>query len=172
MVSKSRCIYTCPVASGMRLRHKWFERSDLNLSRKRFEFGGLVFHDRIAVQPEKTHEVSRYKQAQRECVWKGSLLSLPQSTCTLSQAQLSFTSLINHMNRSNVYIYYHYFFYFFLLKLQKWFSQEQWETFSHCCLINMNGRHDEYWTASPLRPKSGSNILLHMHFLFHLFTVS
>ncbi len=43
VVSKSRCIYTCPVSSGMRLRHKWFERSDLNPSRKRFEFGGLVF---------------------------------------------------------------------------------------------------------------------------------
>ncbi len=25
-------------------------------------------------------------------------------------------------------------------------------------MINMNGRQNEYWTASPLRPKSGSNI--------------
>ncbi len=34
---------------------------------------------------------------------------------------------------------------------------------------------NEYWTASPLRPKSGSNIaklLLHMHFLFLPFTLS
>ncbi len=32
----------------------------------------------------------------------------------------------------------------------------------------MNGRQNEYWTASPLRPKSGSNIaklLLHISFL-------
>ncbi len=25
-------------------------------------------------------------------------------------------------------------------------------------MINMNGKQNEYWTASPLRPKSGSNI--------------
>ncbi len=43
VVSTSRCIYTCPISSGMCLRHKWFEWSDLNPSRKRFEFGGLVF---------------------------------------------------------------------------------------------------------------------------------
>ncbi len=46
------------------------------------------------------HEV-RCKRAQRECAGKGSLLSLPQLTCALSQAQQSFTSLINHMNQSN-----------------------------------------------------------------------
>ncbi len=59
--------------------------------------------------------------------------------------------------------------YLFSLKLQKWFSQEQ------CAMINMNGRQNEYWTASPLRPKSGSNIaklLLHMRFLFLPFTLS
>ncbi len=33
-------------------------------------------------------------------------------------------------------------------------------------MINMNGRHNEYWTASPLRPKSGSNTLLHCVFSF------
>ncbi len=43
VVSTSRCFYTCPVSSGMSLRHEWFERSDLNPSRKRFRFGGLVF---------------------------------------------------------------------------------------------------------------------------------
>ncbi len=40
-------------------------------------------------------------------------------------------------------------------------------------MINMNGRQNEYWRASPLRPKSGSNIaklLLHMRFLFLPFT--
>ncbi len=60
----------------------------------------------------------------------------------------------------------------FSLKLQKWFSQEQWEM---CAMINMKGRQKEYWTASPLRPKSGSNIaklLLHMCFLFLPFTLS
>ncbi len=34
---------------------------------------------------------------------------------------------------------------------------------------------NEYWTASPLRPKSGSNIaklLLHMRFIFLPFTLS
>ncbi len=56
------------------------------------------FHDRIAVRPEKTHEVTRCKQAQREYAGKAYLLSLPQLTCVLSQAQQSFTSLINHMN--------------------------------------------------------------------------
>ncbi len=72
------------------------------------------------------------------------------------------------------YTYYKYIiiiviFYLFSLKLQKWFSQEQWEMF--CAIINMN----EYWSASPLRPKSRSNIaqlLLHMHFLFLPFTLS
>ncbi len=48
--------------------------------------------------------------------------------------------------------------YLFSLKLQKWFSREQWEMF--CAVINMN----EYWNASPLRPKSGSNTLLHCVF--------
>ncbi len=33
-------------------------------------------------------------------------------------------------------------------------------------MINMNGRQNEYWTASPLRPKSGSNTLLHCVFSF------
>ncbi len=92
----NRCIYTCPVSSGMRPRHNWFEQSDW----KRFDFGGLVF-SRSDVQPEKTHEGTRCKQAQRECAGKGSLLSLPQLTRTLSQAQQSFASLINHMNHSN-----------------------------------------------------------------------
>ncbi len=38
-------------------------------------------------------------------------------------------------------------------------------------MINMNGRQNEYWTASPLRPKSGSNIaklLLTLHIRFVL----
>ncbi len=42
-------------------------------------------------------------------------------------------------------------------------------------LINMNDGQNEYWNASPLRPKSGSNIaqlLLHMRFLFLPFTLS
>ncbi len=47
-----------------------------------------------------THEVTRCKQSQRECAGKDSMLSLPQLTCALSKAQQSFTSLINHMNRS------------------------------------------------------------------------
>ncbi len=74
------------------------------------------------------------------------------------------------------YTYYKYiiiivFIYLFSLKLQKWFSQEQW------AMINMSGRQNEYWNASPLRPKTGSNItlaklLLHMCFLFLLFTCS
>ncbi len=80
---------------------QWFERSDLNQSRKRFEFGGLVFSRSDSCPTREMHEVSRCKQAQRECAGKGSLLSLPQLTCALSQAQQSFTSLINHMNRSN-----------------------------------------------------------------------
>ncbi len=78
------------------------------------------------------------------------------------------------------YTYYKYIiiiviFYLFSLKLQKWFSQEQWEIFYKCAMINMNDRQNEYWTASPLRLKSGSNIaklLLHMHFLFLPFTRS
>ncbi len=37
-------------------------------------------------------------------------------------------------------------------------------------MINRNGRQNEYWTASPLRPKSGSNTLLHMRFLLRLFS--
>ncbi len=40
-------------------------------------------------------------------------------------------------------------------------------------MINMNGRQNEYWTASPLRPKSGSNIaklLLHMRVLLIFLT--
>ncbi len=37
-------------------------------------------------------------------------------------------------------------------------------------MINRNGRQNEYWTASPLRPKSGSNTLLHMRFLLQLFS--
>ncbi len=40
-----------------------------------------------------------------------------------------------------------------------------------CAMINMNGRQNEYWTASPLRPKSGSNTLLHMRFLLQLFSL-
>ncbi len=63
----------------------------------------------------------------------------------------------------------------FSFKLQKWFSQEQWEMFLQCAMINMNGRQNKYWTVSPLRPKSGSNIaklLLHMRFLFLPFTLS
>ncbi len=62
------------------------------------------------------------------------------------------------------YTYYKYIiiiFYLLSLKLQKWFSQEQWEMLL-CVMINMN----EYWTASPLRPKSGSNTLLHCVFSF------
>ncbi len=42
-------------------------------------------------------------------------------------------------------------------------------------MINMNDRQNEYWNASPLRPKSGSNIaqwLLHMRSLFLPFTLS
>ncbi len=42
-------------------------------------------------------------------------------------------------------------------------------------MFNMNGRQNEYWTVSSLRPKSGSNIaklLLHMRFLFLPFTLS
>ncbi len=35
----------------------------------------------------------------------------------------------------------------------------------------MNDRHYEYWSASPLRPKSGSNTLLHMRFHFQLFSL-
>ncbi len=35
----------------------------------------------------------------------------------------------------------------------------------------MNARQNEYWTASPLRPKSGSNTLLHMRFHFQLFSL-
>ncbi len=68
--------------------------------------------------------------------------------------------------------------YLFWLKLQKWFSREQWEMF--CAMINMKrilerfpfksevwiniGRFPfksevrQYRNASPLRPKSGSNI--------------
>ncbi len=43
-------------------------------------------------------------------------------------------------------------------------------------MINMNGRQNEYWTASPLKPKSGSNIAkllltLHKRFLFLPFTL-
>ncbi len=30
-------------------------------------------------------------------------------------------------------------------------------------MINMNGRQNEYWTASPLRPKSGSNGAFPLH---------
>ncbi len=66
------------------------------------------------------------------------------------------------------YTYYKYIiiiFYLFSLKLQKWFSEEQWDIFYQCAVINMN----EYWTASPLKPKSGSNItklLLHVRILF------
>ncbi len=52
VISSSRCIYTCPVWTGMRPRHQWFERSDL----KRVEFRGLVFS-----LPEQTHEVTRCK---------------------------------------------------------------------------------------------------------------
>ncbi len=42
---------------------KWFERSDLNASRKLFE--GHPFQDRIAIQSENTHEVTRCKQPQK-----------------------------------------------------------------------------------------------------------
>ncbi len=74
------------------------------------------------------------------------------------------------------YTYYKYIiiiviFYLFWLKLQKWFSQEQWEIFYQCAMINMN----KYWTASPLRPKSGYNLaklLLNMRLLFLPFTRS
>ncbi len=38
-------------------------------------------------------------------------------------------------------------------------------------MINRNGRQNEYWSASPLRPKSGSNTLLHMRFLLQLFSL-
>ncbi len=50
--------------------------------------------------------------------------------------------------------------------LQKWFSPEQWEIFLQCAMINMKDRQNEYWDASPLRPKSGSNTLLHCVFSF------
>ncbi len=33
-------------------------------------------------------------------------------------------------------------------------------------MINMNDGQNEYWTGSPLRPKSGSNTLLHCLFSF------
>ncbi len=74
------------------------------------------------------------------------------------------------------YTYYKYIiiiviFYLFSLKLQKWFSQEQWEIFKQCAVINMKGRQNEYWNASPLRPKSGSNTLT-LRFLFLPFTRS
>ncbi len=41
---------------------------------------------------------------------------------------------------------------FILVKLQKWFSQKQWEIFSQYRLIDMNDKQDEYKAASPLRP--------------------
>ncbi len=133
MVSTSRCIYTCPVSSGMRLRHKWFERSDLNQSRKHWS-GLFTNHDWIAVRPERTHEVSRCKQAQRECAGKGSLLSLPQSTCALSQAQQSFTSLINHMNRSNTALAGQK----FVLAAAKIFSMQEKPCNENCIAFNGN----------------------------------
>ncbi len=79
--------------------------------------------------------------------------------------------IINTSIMNRFYTYYEYIiiiviFYLFSLKLQKWFSQEQWEIFLQCAMINMNGRQNEYWTASPLRPKSGSNTLLHFVFSF------
>ncbi len=100
VISTSRCIYTCPVSSGMHPRHKWFERSDLNPPRKRLEFGGWSFHDRIAVWPEKT-EVTMCKQAQRECAGRLSALSPSVNMHYHKHTQQSFTSLVNHMNWSN-----------------------------------------------------------------------
>ncbi len=68
--------------------------------------------------------------------------------------------IINTCIMYRFYTYYKYIiimiFFLFSLKLQKWFSQEQ------CAMINMN----EYWNASPLRAKSGSNTLLHCVFSF------
>ncbi len=74
--------------------------------------------------------------------------------------------IINMCIMYRFYTYYKYIiiiFYLFWLKLEKWFNQEQWEIFS---MINMNDRQNEDWTASPLRPKSGSNTLLHCIFSF------
>ncbi len=75
--------------------------------------------------------------------------------------------IINTRIMYRFYTYYKYIiiiviFYLFSLKLQTLFSQEQGEMFYQCAMINMN----EYWTASPLRPKSGSNTLLHCVFSF------
>ncbi len=60
------------------------------------------------------------------------------------------------------------FFNLFLLKLQNDIVKSSGDFLS--LLFDYNGRQDEYWTASPLRPKSGSNTLLHVR-CFQLFSL-
>ncbi len=85
----------------MRLRHKWFERSDLNPSRKCFELGGLVFSRSDSLSDQrKRMKVSRCKQA-RESAREG-LCSLSLSQHARYHKRSShLPALINHMNRSN-----------------------------------------------------------------------
>ncbi len=100
---------------------------------------------------------------------------------SLHCANYIYLSMIDIINTCIMYRFYTYYKYIIIIviflfsfKLQKWFSQDQWQIFLQCAMINMNGRQNEYWTASPLRPKSGSNIaklLLHAFFLSALYSL-
>ncbi len=63
VVSTTRCIYTCPVSSGMRPRpppEVVWAIGFISVSEGIYT---CFFHDRIAIRSEKTHEVTRCKQA-------------------------------------------------------------------------------------------------------------